>query len=77
MVKPFIPKRFEPMVFGFLLSGMMSFIVSGMSMILALGKLAPLAWLAAWMSSWVIAFPAVLVVAPMVRRILPKLVKAQ
>jgi hypothetical protein len=76
-MKPFIAKRFEPVVFGFLLSGMMSFIVSGVSTFLALGAVVVSAWIKVWISSWAIAFPAVLIVAPMVRRILPRVIKPQ
>jgi hypothetical protein len=75
-MKPFVPKRHEHLIFGLLLSGMMSFIVSGISTILARGITPglPLQWLGAWVPSWAIAFPAVLVVAPFVRRILHRLV---
>ncbi len=75
-MRPFLPKRFEQIAFGFLLSGMMSFIVSGISTALAKGVTGglPLQWLLAWMPSWAVAFPAVLVVAPLVRRILGHIV---
>jgi hypothetical protein len=75
-MKPFIPRRLEHVVFGLLLSGMMSFLVSGISTMLAAGISAelPLKWLGAWLPSWAVAFPAVLVVAPPVRRILQRLV---
>ncbi|MEO1745722.1 MAG: DUF2798 domain-containing protein [Pseudomonadota bacterium] len=73
-MKPFIPKRLEAVAFGLLLSGMMSFIVAGLSTYLALGGLDIGAWITAWLSSWAIAFPAVLVVAPIVRRILARIV---
>lgn len=75
-VKPFIPKRFETAAFALLLSGIMSFFVSGLSTVSALGMgdgLLP-AWMAAWAKSWLFAFPVVFVVAPMVRRLLRKLV---
>lgn len=75
-MKPFIPRRMEHIIFGLLLSGMMSFLVSGVSTALAVGISAelPLAWISAWLPSWAIAFPAVLLVAPFVRRILHRLV---
>ena len=75
-MKPFVPKRLEQIAFGLLLSGMMSLIVSGISTALAVGMKASflLAWLGAWLPSWAIAFPAVLVIAPMVRRILGRIV---
>lgn len=76
-MSPFIPKRLEPVAFGFLLSGMMSLIVSGISTVLAVGLHAGFVgqWLLAWAPSWAIAFPAVLVVAPFVRRILKQIVR--
>ena len=75
-MKPFIPRRYEHVAFGLLLSGMMSFIVSGISTALARGISADfaLSWLGAWLPSWAIAFPAVLFVGPLVRRILHRLV---
>jgi hypothetical protein len=73
---PFIPKRLEPVAFGLLLSGMMSLLVSGLSTALATGISPefPGFWLRAWLPSWAVAFPAVLVVAPLVRRILGRIV---
>lgn len=55
---------------------MMSCIVSGLATALGLGLSVefPLLWLRAWLPSWAIAFPAVLVVAPFVRRILAQIV---
>ena len=75
-MKPFIPQRYEQIAFGFLLSGMMSFIVSGLSTFLTLGFVShfPRVWLTAWLPSWMVAFPVVLVVAPFVRRILHQIV---
>ena len=75
-MRRFVPKRYEAVAFGLLLSGMMSFLVSGMSTLLAAGIGAgfPGLWMKAWLSSWALAFPAVLVVAPLVRRILHKFV---
>ena len=76
-MKPFLPKRLEFYAFGLLLSGMMSFLVSGISTALAAGVDAefPLKWILAWLPSWSIAFPSVLVVAPFVRRILGRIVR--
>ncbi len=75
-MKPFIPRRLEFLAFGLLLSGMMSFIVSGISTLLAVGAgdFSATLWIGTWLPSWGIAFPAVLVVAPAVRRILHRFV---
>lgn len=69
-----LPKSFAPVLFGLLLSGLMSLIVSGIATARALGigPDFPLAWLTSWLGSWAVAFPAVLVVAPFVRRIVAR-----
>jgi hypothetical protein len=76
ILKPFIPKRLEHIAFGLLLSGMMSLLVSGFATLIGLGFVDGilLAWMKAWLPSWALAFPVVLVVAPLVRRILGRLV---
>ena len=74
-----MPSRFAPVLFGFILSGMMSLIVSG----IATARNAGFAdgffglWTNAWLLSWLVAFPVVLVVAPVTRRLVGKMVKAQ
>ena len=71
-----IPARFAPIVFGFILSGFMSCMVSGIATYRVLDDGAPFFadWFNAWIVSWVIAFPTVLVVAPITRRLVAKLV---
>lgn len=73
-----IPQRFAPVVFGLILSGMMSFIVSGIATIRATGLIdgLPALWAGAWIVSWAVAFPTVLVVAPVTRRLVARLVRA-
>lgn len=64
-------------MFGLLLTWFMTLIVSGISTVLAVGASAPgflALWFGAWVSSWAVAFPSVLVVAPLVRRILHRIV---
>lgn len=64
-----------PFAFGFLLSGLMSLIVSGIATARAIGlddAFVP-TWLAGWLSSWIVAFPVVLVVAPLARRAVNRL----
>ncbi|MBW4962676.1 DUF2798 domain-containing protein [Sulfitobacter sp. CW3] len=72
-----IPARFAPVVFGFILSGLMSFIVSGIAILRTAGFAEGLfgLWIGAWITSWLVAFPTVLVVAPLTRRIVAKLLK--
>ena len=73
-----IPARFAPVLFGFILSGLMSLMVSGIATFRAigLGEAFVGAWMGAWGASWIVAFPAVLVVAPITRRLVAALVKA-
>lgn len=71
-----IPARFAPILFGFILSGLMSLMVSGVTMARTTG-LEPgflARWLfGGWLPSWAIAFPAVLIVAPITRRLVARL----
>jgi hypothetical protein len=78
-MQPFIPKRFENVVFGLFLSGMMSFLVTGISNAMNVGVADPEflgKWMRSWATSWAFAFPVVLFVAPIVRKIVHGLVKA-
>jgi hypothetical protein len=64
-----IPARFAHLTFSFFLSGMMSFIITGVATLRAIGLSADIfhLWLTAWPVSWLIAFPAVTVVAHVAR----------
>jgi len=70
-------KKYETVLFGFLLSGLMSFIVSGISTYRALGLAGdfPAHWVGAWFAAWMVAFPVVLFAAPFTRRAVQYLVK--
>jgi len=76
-MKNMIPRRFEPIAFGFVLSGLMSSIISAISTFRAVGVMPNFAgvWMGGWIPSWIIAFPVVLVVAPLARRLVHRLVK--
>ena len=65
-----IPKRLAPILFGFLVSGFMSFLVSLVATVKAVGYIPGLfqLWMSAWIFAWAVAFPTILVVAPLVRR---------
>ena len=73
-----LPARWAPVAFGFLLSGLMSLVVSGIATVQARGLEPGLVggWMEAWLSSWAVAFPTVLVVAPFVRRLVAQLTDA-
>lgn len=70
--------RFAPILFGFVLSALMSLVVSGIATLRNAGPVDGfvLLWLGAWLPSWFIAFPTVLVVAPFARRLVGRMVKA-
>lgn len=70
--------RFAPILFGFLLSALMSLVVAGIATLrnAGLGDGFFGLWLTAWLPSWAVAFPTVLVVAPIVHKIVGMLVKS-
>ena len=73
-----IPRRFEPVVFGFVLSGLMSAVVAAGSTAVNRG-LSPgfgNAWALSWASAWLLAFPVVLVLGPLTRKIVRLLIDA-
>ncbi|HHY50420.1 MAG TPA: DUF2798 domain-containing protein [Alphaproteobacteria bacterium] len=72
-----MPARYAPILFGFILSALMSLLVSGIATFrnAGLGEGFILTWIQAWLPSWLIAFPVVLVVAPITRRLVGLLVK--
>lgn len=69
-----LPARYGTILMPLLLSIIMTFIVSGISTLKALGFTAEALrnWPAAWGLSWLVAFPTLLLVLPVVRRILAR-----
>ena len=69
--------RYAPVLFGLLLSGLMSLVVSGIATYRAVDSVDGFGelWMSSWGSSWLVAFPTVLVVAPFVRRIVARVVR--
>lgn len=65
-----VPARFAPALFGLILSGLMSWLVAGISTYRTAGLGPDFVglWTGAWLSAWLVAFPVVLVVAPVARR---------
>jgi uncharacterized membrane protein len=74
-----IPSRFAPVLFGLILSGLMSFVVSGIATIRATGWIPGFVglWAGAWFTSWLFAFPIVLLVAPLARRFVQQIVEPE
>lgn len=71
-----IPVRYAHLLTAFIVSLMMTCIVSGISTLRSIG-FAPnffSVWPVAWAMSWAVAFPVFLFVAPIVRRIVAALV---
>jgi membrane protease YdiL (CAAX protease family) len=70
------PKKFALALFGLILSGLMSLLVSGISTYRAVGFSESYVglWVSAWLTAWPVAFPVTLVAAPLARRTVALLV---
>lgn len=70
-----LPARFAPILFSALLSAIMVCIVSAFVLISSQGihPALPAQWLRSCLTTWPIAFPAVAIVAPWVRRIVGRM----
>lgn len=73
---PKLPARFAGVIMPFLLSVFMTCIVSMISTLSGVGLATHFVkiWLAAWGLSWLVAFPTLLVVLPLVKRLTAALV---
>ena len=65
-----ISRKYGPLLFSLLLSGLMSLLVSGILTFRAIGLVSNFAslWSGAWLTAWLFAFPAVLLVTPLARK---------
>ena len=72
-----LPTRFAPVLFGALLSAIMTCVVSAAVLVLNQGWTIDVlhAWPKSALSTWLVAFPTVLLVAPLVRRLVLKVTK--
>lgn len=72
-----LPARTLPVVMPLLLSLKMTFVVSGISTLKSLGLVDGFLakWMAAWGLSWLVAFPVLLVMMPLVRRLVGLIVE--
>ena len=70
-----VAKKYGPTLFGLILSGLMSLLVSGISTFRAIGSAPGFAglWTSAWLTAWLVAFPVVLLVAPLARKAVERL----
>lgn len=72
-----VPQRFIPFLFPFLLSGITTFLVTGLSTIRVLGIYGAAftfdnfleVWLNNYFYSWLFSYPTLLIVIPVVKRI--------
>lgn len=73
------PQRFSNILFSFILSGLMSLLVSGVSTARALGinPELPGQWIHAWLPAWALAFPTVMLLVPVVRKAVAALTSAR
>lgn len=73
-----LAKKWGQPLTAFLVSGLMTLVVSGVSTIFSLGFVSGLVgiWMGAWGLSWAIAFPTLLAVLPVVRKFVAQLTEA-
>jgi hypothetical protein len=71
-----IPAKFAPLVFAFFMSMLMAFLMSAILTLVNLGPVPDFItrWMRAFAIAWCCAFPAVLLVAPIARRLAGKVV---
>lgn len=74
-----IPRRYERILFSFLMSSFMSFFMSGIITWINLGFVDHfvLIWLEAFWKAFTIAFPTVFFVVPAVRKLTMRLLRAE
>jgi hypothetical protein len=71
------PAKYTQLIFSFFLSIFMSCVVSAVSVFNTTGLIDGffILWMTAWLKSWIVAFPTILIVAPLTRRLVGKLVR--
>lgn len=74
-----LPARWAGTVMPLILSICMSFIVSGIATLKAIGPADDFipVWMSAWAVSWAVAFPTLLLVLPVVRKLVSVIVRPQ
>jgi len=74
-----IPARYGPVLFSLILSGVMSLLVSGISALRTLpaDQSFPGHWAGAWLTGWAFAFPAVMLAAPLARKLVALLTTSE
>lgn len=72
-----LPARYAAILLPLVLSIIMTFIISGVSTLRGVGLTSDFLglWMQAWGLSWVVAFPTLILVLPLVRRIVGMVVQ--
>ena len=72
-----IPKKYELLLFALLMSGFMSFLMSGVISFINVGLVENFIniWGSAFLKAYIVAFPSVVVVVPLVRKLVGKLIE--
>ncbi len=73
-----LPARYAAIVLPLFLSLLMTFVISGVSTLMSLGPTRAFVatWPVAWALSWIVAFPTLIAVLPLVRRLVALVVEA-
>jgi hypothetical protein len=73
-----IPAKFTPIVFAFVMSLLMAFVMSGILTLVNLGFVHDFfaRWMHGFVIAWACAFPTVMVMAPVARSLVAKIVAA-
>jgi len=72
-----INKKYEFYIFSLLVTMFMSFVISGVLVVINLGIINNFLfiWLSAWLKAWLVAFPSVLLIIPFVRKVMVKIIR--
>lgn len=72
-----INKKYEFYIFSLLVTMFMSFVISGVLVVVNLGLVNNFLfiWLNAWLKAWLVAFPSVLFIIPFVRKVMVKVIQ--
>lgn len=72
-----IPAKYTPLVFAFFMSMLMAFLMSAVLTFINLGAIPDFfsRWMRAFAIAWICAFPAVLVMVPLARKLVTLCVK--